>query len=209
MKELGILGGTFAPVHLGHIHAANAILAGYPIDTLLLVPTRKPPHKQISESDDPMHRLAMLRLAFPAADQPTSRVQISDYEILSPAPSYTERTLRHFASPDVHLTFFCGTDMFLTMDSWYHPERIFSLATVVHIPRIALSEEERREVERASAYYQAHFSAQIRHLPIDPLPLSSTAVRSAVAKRKSIADMVPEAVAAYIQAKRLYREENA
>ena len=97
MLELGIYGGTYAPVHNGHITAAEAFLEQAGLDKLLIMPTLIPPHKQLSYKDDPKDRLNMLRLAFEKHSEYGKRIFISDYEINSPPPSYTVYTLRHFA----------------------------------------------------------------------------------------------------------------
>jgi hypothetical protein len=95
--ELAIYGGTFAPVHNGHIHAARAFFNAVKPDRLLIIPTLIPPHKQLDFADDPQDRLNMLRLAFENEPEYGKKLFISDYELSAPPPSYTVNTLRHFA----------------------------------------------------------------------------------------------------------------
>lgn len=206
MKEIGIYGGTFAPIHNGHIHAVRSLLAHCPLDLLFLIPTRKPPHKVIDASDDPEARLAMLKLAFPENEPENGRIRVSDFELRSDKPSYTALTLQHFSAPDTHLTFFCGTDMFLSMDNWYEPQTIFTLADITHIPRQHQTAEESAQIARKTEEYETRFGARIRHLSITPYPLSSTEVRAAIAAGKPLDGMLPSAVCAYITAHGLYRE---
>lgn len=203
---LGIYGGTFAPIHNGHIYAVQKLLEHFALDRLLLIPNRKPPHKRIAASDDPSHRLAMLRLAFPQADTPQSRISISDFEILSEKPSYTSLTLQHFSNPNTRIIFFCGTDMFLSMDTWHEPQVIFSLAEIAHLPRLHLSNEDESAIAKATKRYEQTYGAVIHHPKITPYPLSSTEVRLALKQGKGISDLVPPAVADYIAAHGLYRE---
>lgn len=209
LRRIGIYGGTFAPVHNGHVYVARSLLEYLRLDKLLIVPDRKPPHKKIAASDDPQRRLEMLRLAFPEGDDP--RITVSDYEIRADHPSYTALTLQHFAKPDTRLYFFCGTDMFETLDSWYHPEIIFRSAAIVHIRREPTAEENRDAVTRRLAelarYYEEKYGAEIIQPDIRPYPLSSTEVRRAVSQGLEISHMVPAAVAAYIREHHLYEKE--
>ena len=135
MTELGIYGGTYAPVHKGHIAAAEAFLAQAELDKLLIIPTLIPPHKQLTFKDNPQDRLNMLRLAFESHEEYNKRIFISEYEINSPPPSYTVNTLKHFTKKNTRITFLCGTDMFLTLDKWRAPEEIFRLSRIAIMPR--------------------------------------------------------------------------
>ena len=201
MAEIGIYGGTFAPVHLGHIRAAETALASLPLDKLLVIPAGIPPHKRLTEGDDPADRLEMLRLAFAEADP---RIEISDYEISAEGKSYTALTLRHFAKEGDRLTFFCGTDMFETLDSWYHPEIIFSLARVVHLRREVTDADDFRRFEALQRHYEETYGAKILQLDAEPLVMSSTEVRDRIAAGLSLEEFLPAPVAEYIRSHRLY-----
>lgn len=201
MSNLGIYGGTFAPVHNGHVFAANAFLDALGLDRLLVIPTRKPPHKEISPDDDPGKRLEMLRLAFPEG----GKIEVSDFEIRSEAPSYTALTLRHFAKEGQKLYFFCGTDMFVTLAEWYHPEEIFSLATIVHIRREDVTKEDLAHFAYLTGFYEGKYGGSVIHLDTPPYPLSSTEVRAAVKEGRDISGMVPDKVKDYILENGLYR----
>lgn len=203
IEHLGIYGGTFAPVHNGHIYVAKRLIDACRLDRLLIIPTSKPVHKDVDKSDDPIHRLQMLRLAF----QDCKGIDISDFEIQSPAPSYTAITLTHFAKQNRRLTFFVGTDMFLSMDTWYRPQTIFSLAKIVHMPRTAPDETVWDRIRETTRHYEKTYGAEIEHLDIPPYPLSSTDVRARILGGESIDDLVPDAVAEYIDKNRLYRKD--
>ncbi len=206
MKRIGIYGGTFAPVHNGHIHVAKAMKAACDLDTLLIMPNKTPPHKIAASGDSPQHRLQMLRLAFPESESAQSGISVSTFEIESTSPSYTALTLEHFSSPDTELFFFCGTDMFETLETWYHPEVIFARATIAHMQREHLSAEQIETLTRLGTHYEQTYDATIVHLSIPPLPLSSTKVRNAIKAGQDISAFVPSAVAAYIRENDLYRE---
>ena len=151
MIEKGIYGGTFAPVHNGHVAAARAFYDALGLDELLVIPAFLPPHKETEKGDDPAARLAMTRLAFEGDPR---RITVSGYEIEQQGTSYTYKTLEHFTAPDTRLTFLCGTDMFLTFDTWKHPEIIFALARIAHVRRADLSLKKKRLTMNIAKAYQ-------------------------------------------------------
>ncbi|MBE6637787.1 MAG: nicotinate (nicotinamide) nucleotide adenylyltransferase [Ruminococcaceae bacterium] len=201
MVERGIYGGTFSPVHNGHVRAANAFYDLLSLEELFVVPTFLPPHKPEAVGCSAEDRLAMTRLAF--ADNPR-RVTVSDYEILSGGTSYTYKTLMHFSAPDVRLTFLCGTDMFLTLPQWKHPDKLFALARIAHVRRTVLSEETEEAVLRCAEAYRRIYGGDIVHLQLPPCEISATMVRERCARREPIGDLVPPIVHDYIAAHRLY-----
>ena len=120
--RVGIYGGTFAPVHNGHVAAAKAFIEQMQLDILYVIPAAIPPHKQIDGSDDPMHRYRMCELAFFNEE----KVLVSDMEIKRGGKSYTVDTLRELSAPDRRLFLLMGTDMMLTLDTWRQSEEIFT-----------------------------------------------------------------------------------
>ena len=123
--RIGIYGGSFSPPHNGHIEAVKSFRKSIMLDQVLVIPTYIAPHKQKTGTLSCEHRLEMTRLAF----QNLNFVTVSDYEISQQNVSYTANTLTHFA-PQGELFFLCGSDMFLTLDSWYRPDVIFKHATI-------------------------------------------------------------------------------
>ena len=113
MLRVGIYGGTFAPIHNGHVAAAKAFMEQMKLDYLFIIPTYLPPHKQIDRSDDPTFRLKMCELAFEGVDG----VVISDVEIRRGGKSYTYDTLKELSREGTRLFLMCGTDMVLTFDT--------------------------------------------------------------------------------------------
>ncbi len=196
MKRIGIYGGSFSPIHNGHIEAIKSFQKAMMLDQVLMMPTYIAPHKQTASTAASHHRYEMTRLAF--LDYPF--VTVSDYEITKQTISYTAETLLHFA-PEGELFFLCGSDMFLSMDTWYRPDIIFANATIV------LADRDETEIEACllkKKEYEETFSAKTVILKHKILKLSSTEVRNAVKAGLSIDGMVPPAVAAYIREHQLY-----
>lgn len=202
MERLGIYGGTFAPPHNGHVAAARAFVEEANLDRLLIFPAGIPPHKQIAADDDPAHRLAMARIAF--GDIP--RAEVSDWEIRQAGRSYTVLTLEHLAAPDRELVLLTGTDMFLTLDRWYRPADIFRLAEICCIRREADAEKSAQIAKKISEYREL-FGARVRLLEEDALVLSSSELRGITAGGGDLTPYLPNRVADYIAAHRLYRAE--
>ena len=203
MFELGIYGGTYAPVHNGHIAAADAFLNQAKLDKLLIMPTLIPPHKQLTYVDNPQDRLNMLHLAFKEHSEYNKRLFISDYEINSPPPSYTVNTLRHFTEENTRITFLCGTDMFLTLDKWREPETIFRLCRIAVMPREAnvTTELEARLTEQTE-YYKKVFGADIIRIIAPAIEINSSEIRAGDGGFKE--KYLPKAVYEYITEHGLY-----
>ena len=125
--KIGIYGGTFDPPHLGHMEAARTALEQMNLDRLIIIPDCEPPHKDLAEeAATPQQRLEMAALM---ADGLGPRAEVSDLEIRREGKSYTADTVEalHETFPEDELWLLMGTDMFLTVQNWYQPERIFSM----------------------------------------------------------------------------------
>lgn len=202
MLRIGIYGGTFAPIHNGHVEAARAFMEQMKLDYLFIIPTYLPPHKQIDGSDDPMYRLRMCELAFEGIDG----VVISDVEIKRGGKSYTYDTLRELSRPDARLFLLCGTDMVLTFDTWYRFEDIFKLCYPTYVRRENDPILTQKIVQKIGEYYEK-YGVMFRRIVTEPRVLSSTDVRRAVREGRDISSMVPSGVAEFIRTHGLYREE--
>ncbi len=175
--KFGIFGGTFAPVHLGHIHAAREFLRFCQLDELHIIPTYKAPHKEMPQELDTPTRLALLRLAV-AECLPDGRVVVDDYEIQKGDCSYTCETLSHFASPERELWFLCGTDMFLTLDAWKDPQTIFSLAKIAFLYRSERDADYQQLLDKKADLYREKYGATVVQIPTDAIEVSSTDLRA-------------------------------
>ena len=205
-RKIGIYGGTFAPPHNGHVYAALSFYDRFDLDALYIIPSFIPPHKQVDANDDPVIRLEMTRLAFSSHPDYGKKIFISDVELARGGRSYTAETLAHFhRTVEGDLYFLCGTDMILSMDTWYDPAYIFKAATIVYVRR----EDERaldEPIEAKIRSYRDRFGATVLPLSVEAHPLSSTDIRQRRAAGESIASWVPEAVARYISEHGLYRQ---
>ncbi|MBE6691599.1 MAG: nicotinate (nicotinamide) nucleotide adenylyltransferase [Ruminococcaceae bacterium] len=200
VMRIGIYGGTFAPIHRGHIAAAEAFLTQMELDLLYVIPAGIPPHKQIDASDDPAHRLAMCELAFAGR----RNVIVSDMEIRREGKSYTVDTLRALHAEDRRLFLLMGTDMMLTLDSWRAPEEIFRLCYPIYIRRENDPILEAQIIKKNETYLQK-YGKIARRLMADVIELSSTEIRDRVRRGEEIDSLVPTAVADYIREKGLYQ----
>lgn len=190
--RIGLLGGTFDPVHNGHLAIARSFLASTYIDRLWVVPSPDPPHKKRRELTPFRHRIKMLEQAFAGFDH----VRVSDVEARLPAPSYTVRTLEYLQDRYPGHTFYLciGSDTLSELDSWYRPDEI--------IRRVELLVAERPGMEPEPAGKEildrAHF---IDHEPLD---ISSTDLRERLMKRKGLEKLIPPSVLHYIEQEQLY-----
>ena len=197
--RIGIFGGTFSPVHNGHIASAKAFMEQMKLDYLYVIPTCMPPHKQIDSSDDPKHRMRMCELAFAGVDG----VVVSDIEIKRGGKSYTYDTLVELSRPDARLFFMCGTDMVLTFDKWYRYEDIFKLCYPVYVRRENDPIITQRIVSKISEYYEK-YGVMFRRIVTEPIEISSTLIRKKAECYEDISSLVPKAVAEYIKENKLY-----
>ena len=199
-KRVGIYGGTFAPIHNGHVRAAKAFMEQMKLDYLFIIPAYLPPHKQIDESDDPLYRLRMCELAFEGTDG----IVISDCEIARGGKSYTYDTLKELERENTRLFLMLGTDMVLTFDTWYRFEDILKMCYPVYVRRENDPLIGNRIVSKISDYYQK-YGVMFRRIVTEPIQLSSTEIRRAVAEGKDISGLVPKGVAEFIEKNGLYR----
>lgn len=198
--RVGIYGGTFSPVHNGHVAAAKAFMEQMWLDILYVIPTGVTPHKTMKGNATAKDRLEMCRLAFAGMEG----VIVSDLEMKRNGKSYTVDTLRELYDPAGRLFFLMGTDMLLTLDQWREPEEIFRLCYPVYIRREADAALDDRIVEKITTYHQ-RFGKMVPRIVAPAIELSSSMVRDALADGRAIDGMVPPAVARYIEENYLYR----
>lgn len=198
MAATGILGGTFNPPHVGHLVCAQEALDQLELDRVTLMPAHTPPHKQVPEDPGADVRLRLCELAV-AGDE---RFAVSDLELRREGPSYTVDTLRalHDDRPGDELTFIVGADMALSLATWREPEEVLRLA------RLGVAERDgaRRE-DIAAVVAPLHDGSRVTFFDMPRLDVSSTALRRRVAEGRPIRYLVPDAVAAEVAARGLYR----
>lgn len=200
MERLGIYGGSFDPVHNGHLHLAQVAMKKLLLDQVIFVPTHVSPFKQEKTGTaEGLHRLEMLRLAL--EDMP--RMSVSDYEMAQAAVSYTVYTLRHFRQlyPQAQLVLLMGSDMLLSFDRWYCWQELMRLAELGCVARTPEDAEKMTvQAEKLSDY------GSVRIFCEEILPMSSTKIRNLLKKGADCSCYLPKKVVQYIGAHHLYRE---
>jgi len=213
LNVCGILGGTFDPVHLGHVALAEAALARLPLCEVLWLPSGSPGHRAapVASAHD---RLAMLRIA--SADNPRYRIDASELNLLE--PTYTVHTLTRLraqlgnAQP---LALLLGSDSFLSLTSWLRWRELFDLAHIAvasrpghlpsdgePVPELA-AEIARRSVRPEQLVVSA--AGRIARFDMPPVDISASTIRARVAAGQDTRHLLPAAVQAYIQSQLLYR----
>jgi nicotinate-nucleotide adenylyltransferase len=216
-KRIGLLGGTFNPIHLGHLRAAEEVREALELDRILFIPSSIPPHKE-SANDDPIaaadRRLDWVLRA--TADQ--KKFEVDRIEIDRPGPSYLVDTLEAIRERegDAVCTFIVGEDAFAEMGDWREPERLFSLvdfAVMTRPPgRIRDLEERVPSVVREAFEYSnggrtathKEVGTRIHLVPITALDISSSEVRRKLRQNQSIRYLVPETIREEIESSGCY-----
>lgn len=198
--RVGIYGGTFSPPHVGHISAARAFLREMKLDKLLIIPAGIPPHKSIDYGDAPEKRFRLCELSF--ADIPNT--EVSDLELKREGKSYTVLTLRSLAKDGIELFLLCGTDMILTLDSWYCPDEIFRLCTPVCVRRESDTETGRRLQEKL-ALYSGKYGVTVPVIDLPATELSSSEIRQRIERGESVSGLVSPGAEKFILTEGMYR----
>ena len=200
--KIGIYGGTFDPIHRGHLTAAKAVRDALGLNKLLLVVDSIPPHKELpADSAGNEDRLAMTELATAELGK---WAEVSDIELRRQGKSYTSDTLRQLKAmyPDDELWLIVGSDMFLSFHTWHEPEVIASLAGIAAVSRLEESEDGAFAAQKK--YLEAAYGANIVTVKNpDVIEVSSTEVREALSRGEGRA-YLSDAVYGYIARKHLY-----
>ena len=197
--KLGVLGGTFDPVHRGHLMMAEEARKRLDLARVLLVPAGRPMSKPGRRVTAARHRLAMLRLA--AAGLPW--LEVSAMEIERPGPSYTVDTiaaLRTQYGPAGEIFFILGWDSLAQLPGWHEPARLVRLCRLVAVPRPGQVRPDLGALERAIP----GVSERVVFLDRPCVDISASAIREAVGRGDPVEHLVPEKVAAYIREHKLY-----
>ena len=199
--RIGIYGGSFSPIHNGHIRALKAFLDQMQLDFVYVIPTYIPPHKQTSGVIDSRHRLKMCELALEGVDG----VVVSDIEIARGGTSYTVDTLRSLYREENRLFLLMGTDMMLTLDTWREPEEIFRLCYPVYMRRENDKANDALIVKKISEYL-SKYGKVVRRIMADPIEISSTEIRRRPSKGDDVSAYLPEKVIDYIKENQLFTD---
>jgi nicotinate-nucleotide adenylyltransferase len=195
--RLGLFGGTFDPIHLGHLILAEQCREACKLDRVWFVVAGAPPHKR-NDRTAVAHRLEMARIAI--AGQ--ASFAVSEIETTRPGPHYSVETLEAVRrdQPDDDLFFLIGADSLADLPTWREPARIAQLATIVVVNRPGLE-----EIDAAKLPDFGPGARPLSSVTIPPIGIASTDLRRRLAERRSIRYMVPRGVEAYIESEGLYR----
>jgi nicotinate-nucleotide adenylyltransferase len=198
--RIGVLGGTFDPVHNGHLYIANALRAALDLDCVVWVPAGRPPHKtgQIVSSD--RDRLAMLDLAL--ADSVVDQIDTIDIE--RSGPSYTADTLEILAGrfAPARLFFLMGEDSLRDLPTWHDPQRLLRAAELAVAARPGVEAHIETIAQRVPSV-----RGRVHLAPTKEIAISSSEIRQRVRENLPIRGLVPAAVEAYIQDHGLYSQQ--
>ncbi|PKD27280.1 nicotinate-nucleotide adenylyltransferase [Ruminococcus bromii] len=199
--KTGVFGGTFNPVHKGHIMLAEYCMDSVGLDRIIMIPTAVPPHKISNNLASENDRLNMCKLACRGKEN----FFVSDIEIKRQGKSYTYETLTQLKEiyPDDHLYTIMGADMFLTLNRWKNPEIIFEKSSIITIPR---DEENKHELENFYNKVLKAMGASSVILPNPVMSVSSTFIRENLDNFNLISNMLDKGVYDYIIKNNLYRK---
>ncbi|MDD7266750.1 MAG: nicotinate-nucleotide adenylyltransferase [Lachnospiraceae bacterium] len=200
-RKLGILGGTFDPIHNGHLMLGQCALDQLELDCLLFIPSGNPPHKQESlQAADAVQRLEMVRLAVKGRPG----FSVSDLDCQTEEPSYTVRLLQRLQQqyPDSDLFFILGADSLFQLESWYQFEAIFPICHLIVAKR---NEQSAKVLQDEIQRLTARYGARITELVFPGVDISSSYIRRHYQKPAYLQDLIPEAVYRYISRYGLYQ----
>lgn len=212
MSGIAVFGGTFDPVHCGHIRSAVAVRDALSVQEVRMIPSLSPPHRDLPESSAD-HRVAMLHAA--VAGEPG--IVVDEREVYRDGPSYTVDTLRSLRSElgaDTSIYFVMGADAFYTLDQWYKWQEIIELSHIVVLKRpgfplkapdeMQLWMKDKAVVAGASLSDWAY--GNVVFLELEQVLVSSTLVRQAIHQGNSTDEMLPTSVIQYISCNSLYEQ---
>ncbi len=194
---LGVLGGTFDPIHVGHLILGEHVAESLGLEKVLFVPAGTPGHKRPDAVTSPEHRCRMTALAI--ADNP--RFELCTVDLARQGVTYTVDTLGDLRRlyPNQELFFIIGSDNLLDLPNWREPERVLALCylAVVFRPGFPIHEVQ----DKLGALY---IRERMRFVPSVAIEISSTSIRQRIKEGRSVRYLIPEPVAAYIKEHRLY-----
>jgi len=219
-KRVGLFGGTFDPIHFGHLRAAEEIKEILCLDKVYFIPSAIPPHKSDSKITNSSKRLEMLKLAI----EGIKYFDVSEFELQSETPSYTIKTLEYFnhTEPNTEYYFILGNEQFNHIESWKDYKGLFELSNFAVITRPGFSEPSLnkvplalkddflyyKKVENVVSYTKSASKdiafTEIVFTEIKGIEISSTDIRNFVRAKKSIKYLVPDKIEKYILTQKLY-----
>lgn len=201
-KRIGIMGGTFHPIHYGHLIIAENACEQFGLEQVIFMPTGHTPHKEYSGNQMTKHRCEMVRLAI--EDNP--HFSLSLYEAKNQQTNYTYETLQVIQQqyPDADLYFILGADSLFSFESWRHPELICQRATVLAAVRDDLTES---KVDAMITHLEERYHGRIYRLETPNFNVSSKTIRERLKNDQTVRYLIPEKTESYIREHHLYQND--
>ena len=200
MERLGIIGGTFDPIHLAHLYIAEQAKKTLKLDKIIFMPAGSQPLKMNKKVTEASLRLSMVKDAI----EGKIGFEVSDYEIKKEGMSYTFETLEYFSKIDREIYFIAGGDCLINLDKWKGVEKIFQLCKFVVFTRPGYNYE---SLLKYKDYFEEKYRAEIIILNLKELDISSTDIREAISLGEDINKLLPKKVIEVIKKKNLYGED--
>ena len=191
---VGLFGGTFDPIHNGHIEAANSAHQTLKLDKVIMVPAGDPYLKRTKLVASPKERYRMVSLAI----QKIPFLEVSDIEIFRSGPSYTIDTVRELKREGHEVIVLLGTDSIIEMDKWQDPDLLHSECEVVGLTRPGF------QIDESKSYLSRQRKYSLRTIQVNSPEISSTRVRNLIQDGVDVADLIPQEVNEYIKKEKLY-----
>ena len=203
MARIGIMGGTFDPIHNGHLQLGRQAREEYHLEQVWFMPSGQPPHKKDHAVTDAWTRLEMVRLAI--AGQ--KGFSLSDFEIRRPGNTYTAQTLKRLseAYPENLFYFIIGADSLYDIEKWYRPDLVMSQAVLLVAARGC--DWAHPTLDGQISYLKEKYGARIEKLHCREMHVSSEEIRAMAARGESLKGLLPEPVLQYVKQCRLYQKQ--
>lgn len=201
MANKGLFGGTFDPIHNGHLYIAREALHTLKLDSILFMPSGNPPHKTNRDKTDASIRYELVKRAIEAE----AKFNLSSYEIDNKGLSYTYKTLEYLnlIEPDTKWYFITGVDCLMELDFWKKVDEIFKLCTLVVFNRSGYKKE---EIVKQKKAVEEKYNIEIIFLDINPVDISSTNIKNMIKEGKSVSHLLPHNVLSKIIELDLYND---
>lgn len=201
MSRIGIMGGTFNPIHFAHINMAKAAYSQADLDKVLFMPSKNPPHKHNIEIVSQEHRAAMVKLAI----EKIPYFEYSDFEFRREGTTYSAQTLELLCrqNPNDRFFFIMGADSFFQIENWYMPERIMKLAAILAVERSGV---DCRNIEVQAEKLKNKYNAEIMLIKMPGMDVSSSIIRKNIYLGRNVLQYIPENVWEYIEENRCYMQ---
>ena len=203
MKKIGIMGGTFDPIHIGHLMMAEEALRQFELDEVLFMPSKNPPHKKKQKLASEVERSSMIKLAI----QPFNQFVYSDFELKRTGTTYTSDTLLELTkvNKDSHYYFILGTDSLVDIETWHRPDIVLAHSTILVCNRGTMKVKDLTTlIEKLNKKYQA----DIRMVDMATIEAASRTIRKRISNHERYNALCPHDVAQYIYVHSLYLPED-